>query len=71
MLRRDDAEFKELVDDATAALYKSPEMLDIYNKWFNQAIPPRGLNLNVPLDPALKRAFENPSDSADTASYLQ
>lgn len=71
MFRREDPEFKSVVDDATAELYRSQEMLDIYDKWFNQAIPPRGLNLNVPIDPALKRAFENPSDSADTSSYLQ
>lgn len=71
MLRREDPEFKALVNEATAALYQSPEMLEIYDKWFNQPIPPRDLNLNVPLDPALKRVFEQPSDSADPASYVQ
>lgn len=70
MLRKDDPEFKAVVDDATAALYKSPEMLALYDKWFNQPIPPRDINLQVPLSPALKRAFENPTDSADTSSYV-
>ncbi|KSV76003.1 ABC transporter [Sinorhizobium sp. GW3] len=70
MLRRDDPQFEAVVDQATAELYRSPEMLEIYDKWFNKPIPPRGLSLNVALDPALKRAFEHPTDSADTAAYL-
>jgi len=69
MLRREDPQFKQLVDQATADLYKSAEMPKLFDKWFNQPIPPRGINLRVPLDPALKRAFEKPSDSADPASY--
>jgi glutamate/aspartate transport system substrate-binding protein len=71
IIRKGDPEFKAFVDEATAALYKSPEMLALYDKWFNQPIPPHDLNLNVPLSPALKRAFEHPSDSADPASYVQ
>lgn len=71
MLRRGDEQFKSFVDEATANLYKTPQMLEIYDKWFNQPIPPRGLNLKVSLDPALKRAFEQPTDSADPASYQQ
>lgn len=70
MLRKDDPDFKAVVDDATAVLFKSPEMLTIYEKWFNQPIPPRDINLQVPLSPALKRTFEQPTDSADTSSYV-
>lgn len=69
MLRKDDAPFKKLVDGATAALYKSAEGQAIYDKWFTKPVPPKGLNLNVPIDPALKKAFEKPSDSADPAAY--
>ena len=71
IIRKDDPQFKALVDEATAALYKSPEMLALYDKLFDQPIPPHGTNLNVPLSPALKRAFEHPTDSADAASYAQ
>ena len=69
MLRRDDAAFKALADAATAALYKSPEGAALYAKWFTQPIPPKGVNLNIPMSPALKRAFEKPTDSPDPASY--
>ena len=69
MLRREDPAFKKVVDDATAALYKSPEIATIYKKWFQAAIPPRGLNLDVPLSKALEKSFAKPSDSGDPAAY--
>ena len=47
MLRKDDPAFKKVVDEATAALYQSPEGQRLYDKWFMQKIPPKGLNLNV------------------------
>lgn len=69
MLRKDDAAFKKLADDATAALYKSAEGVALYNKWFMQPIPPKGLNLNVPLSPGMKKVLESPKDSPDPAQY--
>lgn len=69
MLRKDDVAFKQVADAATAALYKSPEGAALYAKWFTQAIPPKRVNLNLPMSPAIKRAFENPTDSSDPASY--
>ncbi|MGF6308244.1 glutamate/aspartate transport system substrate-binding protein [Bradyrhizobium sp. i1.8.4] len=70
MLRKDDAPFKKVVDAATAALYTSGEGQKIYDKWFNQKIPPKGLNLSVPLGPELKKQFTKPSDSPDPDAYL-
>jgi glutamate/aspartate transport system substrate-binding protein len=69
MLRRDDPAFKKVADKATADLYTSPEIMTIYKKWFQSPIPPQGLNLNVPLSPALKKAFEHPNDSGDPKAY--
>jgi len=69
MLRKDDPAFKAVVDKATADLYKSPEGIKLYEKWFLQPIPPKGLVLNVPMSPALKKAFATPSDSPDPVSY--
>ena len=69
MLRKDDPAFKKVVDDATAALYQSPEGQKLYDKWFTQKIPPKGLNLNVPIGAELKKAFAKPSDSPDPDSY--
>ncbi len=69
MLRRDDAAFKALADKATAALYTSPAMIPLYNKWFLTAIPPKGLNMKVKLSAPLKKTFESPTDSADSEAY--
>jgi glutamate/aspartate transport system substrate-binding protein len=69
MLRKDDPAFKKVVDAATKALYQSAEGPKLYEKWFMQKIPPKGLNLNVPLGPEQKKQFANPSDSPDPDAY--
>jgi glutamate/aspartate transport system substrate-binding protein len=69
MLRRDDPAFKKVVDEATSALYRSPDGPKLYDKWFMQKIPPKGLNLNVPMGAELKHEFANPSDSSDPDVY--
>jgi glutamate/aspartate transport system substrate-binding protein len=69
MLRKDDPDFKKLVDASTAALYKSPDGPKLYDKWFNAPIPPKGLNLKVPMSAQLKKAFATPSDSPDPTTY--
>jgi glutamate/aspartate transport system substrate-binding protein len=69
MLRKDDPAFKKVADDATAALYQSAEGQKLYDKWFMQKIPPKGLNLNTPIGPELQHEFAKPSDSPDPDSY--
>src|SRR6478752_7332728 len=69
MLRKDDPAFKKVVDAATASLYTSPDGLKLYDKWFMQKIPPKGLNLNTPVGAELKHVFSKPSDSPDPDSY--
>ncbi len=68
MLRKDDAPFKKVVDAATALL-QSPEGKATYDKWFTKAIPPRDINLNLPMGEPLQKAFAQPSDSPDPAMY--
>ena len=62
MLRRDDPQFKALVDRAVGAVYKSGEIEKIFNKWFASPIPPRSVNLNFQITPAIREAFKNPND---------
>src|SRR6195952_1030740 len=69
MLRKDDPAFKKVVDAATAGLYTSGEGAKLYDKWLMQKIPPKGLTLNVPMGPELKKEFAKPSDSPDPDSY--
>lgn len=69
MVRKDDAAFKKVVDGAMSAIMKSGEINRIYAKWFQSAIPPKGINLNIPMSDALKRVIANPTDSPDPAVY--
>src|SRR6266487_2527450 len=69
MLRRDDAPFKKVVDEAMIATYRSGAINAIYDKWFLKPIPPKGLNLNVPMSDAFKKVVASPTDSGDPAVY--
>jgi len=69
MLPRGDPAFKRVVDRMLVDVYKSGGIYPIYDKWFAKPIPPRGVTLNFPLSPALKRAFEKPTDSPEPAAY--
>jgi glutamate/aspartate transport system substrate-binding protein len=62
MLRKDDPQFKALVDKSVGAVMKSGEIEKIYAKWFQSPIPPKGINLNFPMTPAIREAFKNPND---------
>src|SRR3982750_187123 len=63
MLRKDDPAFQKVADNATAQLYKSGAIMPIYTKWFLGPIPPKNVNLNVPVAPQLKNEFANPTNS--------
>lgn len=62
MLRKDDPQFKALVDKTLGNLMKSGEVDKIYAKWFTSPIPPKGINLNFPQSQAIKDTFKNPND---------
>jgi len=62
MLRRDDPQFKALVDKSIGDVMKSGEINRIYAKWFTSPIPPKNVNMNFPMTPAIKEAFANPND---------
>jgi ABC-type amino acid transport substrate-binding protein len=66
MLRRDDPAFKKLVDDTLAGLMKSGEFEALYKKWFQSPIPPKGINLNAPMDKALIENLKALSDKPAT-----
>ncbi|EHN63912.1 Glutamate/aspartate periplasmic-binding protein precursor [Comamonas testosteroni] len=61
MLRKDDPQFKALVDRVVVGMMKSGEMETLYKKWFMSPIPPKGTNINYPLNAETREGFENPS----------
>ena len=64
MMRKGDTDFKKVVDDAISQVEKSGEAAKIYAKWFENPIPPKGLNLNFPLSDSMKKLYANPNDKA-------
>jgi glutamate/aspartate transport system substrate-binding protein len=64
-----DTVFKQLADDVLIGLFRSGEIHTIYNKWFQSPLPPKGINLQLPMSAALKRAIAAPSDSGDPKHY--
>ncbi|MGK4781125.1 transporter substrate-binding domain-containing protein, partial [Salmonella enterica] len=50
MLRKDDPQFKKLVDDTMTGVMKSGEIKTLYAKWFEKPVPPKNLNFNFPMN---------------------
>jgi glutamate/aspartate transport system substrate-binding protein len=71
MLRRNDEPFKKAVDSAVNNLMKSGEINKIYAKWFQSPIPPKGINLAIPMSEQLKAVIAKPTDSGDPAAYAE
>jgi glutamate/aspartate transport system substrate-binding protein len=65
IVRRDDAAFKDVVNAALAEIFKNGQGERLYDKWFNNPIPPNGINLRLPLSDELKAAFANPREIRD------
>jgi len=62
MIRKDDRQFKALVDETLANLMRSGEFERLYTQWFERPIPPRAINIQLPMSDALKRAIIEPND---------
>ena len=62
MLRKDDPEFKKLVDGTLNRLMKSGDFNRLYTKWFMSPIPPKGVNLNLAMSEQLKANLKELSD---------
>ncbi|MBN8464153.1 MAG: glutamate/aspartate ABC transporter substrate-binding protein [Dechloromonas sp.] len=64
MIRKDDPGFKKVVDAALTRTLSSGEAEKIYAKWFMNPIPPKGLNLNMPMSDEMKALASAPNDKA-------
>ena len=66
MLRKDDPQFKALVDKTLTGLMKSGEINKIYAKWFTSPIPPRNQSIGLPMSKELQDNIKAPSDKPAT-----
>lgn len=65
VFRRDDPEMKRIVDNALREIMRSGEMERLYNKWFMSPIPPKGINLQIPMSNLLRDLIKNPNDEGN------
>ena len=69
MVRKDDKAFKALADKAMTDVYKSGQINAIYSKWFEKPVPPKGINLALPMGAPFKKVVANPTSSGDPKVY--
>ena len=62
MLRKDDPAFKNLLDREMARLMNDGEVTKLYDKWFRKPVPPKGANLNMPMNFLLRDNIRFPTD---------
>ena len=62
MFRKDDPEFKRIVDDTIRKLIASGQMKALWTRWFMEPIPPRGAKLNMEPPETLQRLWAQPND---------
>jgi glutamate/aspartate transport system substrate-binding protein len=56
MYRKDDPDFADIVDRTFSRLAQSRELVQLYNKWFQQRLP-TGETLDLPMSPQLEEIF--------------
>ncbi|CAD6553817.1 Glutamate/aspartate import solute-binding protein [Paraburkholderia kirstenboschensis] len=64
MMRRDDPEFKKLVDETMSQVMKSPEIRTMYDKWFTKPVPPKNINFEFPMSETVQKLYAAPNDKA-------
>jgi glutamate/aspartate transport system substrate-binding protein len=62
MMRKDDPAFKAVVDREMARIISDGDFIKLYDKWFKSSIPPKGLNLNMPISYLLRDTLRFPTD---------
>lgn len=61
MFRKDTPDMRRIVDQVVKGMMQSGEMATLYARWFTSPIPPKGVNIQYPLNAETQEAFANPS----------
>jgi glutamate/aspartate transport system substrate-binding protein len=62
MLPKGDTAMKAIVDRTIAKLEQNGQAEKLYKTWFMSPIPPKGINLDMPMSDTMKAVFEHPND---------
>ena len=60
LMRQGDQAFVEQVNQALREIYQRGDILALYERWFLQPLPGKGITLNVPICETLAQHFMNP-----------
>ncbi|MFI8750853.1 amino acid ABC transporter substrate-binding protein [Vreelandella lionensis] len=60
LMRQGDQAFVEQVNQALREIYQRGDILALYDRWFLQPLPGKGITLNVPISETLAQHFMNP-----------
>ena len=61
MFRKDDPQFKALVDETILEMTRSGRLAELYKTWFEKPIPPKNVNLAFPMNQTTKDLFTHPN----------
>lgn len=61
MIRLDDKNLKDAVNESIVRQIKDGSLATLYNKWFMEPIPPTNAVVNLPLSASTKNAWEHPN----------
>ncbi len=62
MFRKNDPQFKALVDQTLSGLMTSGAINEIYAKWFTRPVPPNNVNLGFPMPEAIRSIYKSPNN---------
>ena len=62
MLRKDDPEFKKVINDSIERQIKDGTLGKLYDKWFLEPIPPTNTKVGLKMGEATKEAWAHPND---------
>jgi glutamate/aspartate transport system substrate-binding protein len=65
MLRKDDPQFKALIDAEMARIIYNGDIFKLYAKWFKSPIPPKGINMAMPMSHILRDSLRFPTDKVN------
>ncbi|MEW7312158.1 amino acid ABC transporter substrate-binding protein [Buttiauxella gaviniae] len=64
LLPLEDSEFKSFLDVTMQAILTSKDFVALYQRWFQSPIPPKAVNLNLPMSASLKALITSTSNYA-------
>lgn len=62
MFSREDPALKKIIDQEVSRLVVEGEIQKIYRRWFESPIPPKNVNLSLPMSYLLRDSFKAPTD---------